>query len=82
MTRLDKGRAAVLIRGVRLYGEGDAVDVLVEEHHISQIGADLPVDEDLDVIEAAGESGPIERSETLESDQFTRDRLLDSRPVS
>lgn len=55
MTRLDKGRAAVLIRGVRLYGEGDAVDVLVEEHHISQIGADLPVDEDLDVIEAAGQ---------------------------
>jgi dihydroorotase len=55
VSRLDAGRPAVLIRGVRLYGEGDAVDVLVEEHHISQIGADLPVDEDLDVIDATGQ---------------------------
>ena len=55
MSRVHAGRPAVLIRGVRLYGEGDPVDVLVEEHHISQIGADLPADDDLDVIDATGQ---------------------------
>ncbi|KUI17853.1 dihydroorotase [Mycobacterium lehmannii] len=32
---------SVLIRGVRLYGEGDRVDVLVDEGQIADIGADL-----------------------------------------
>jgi dihydroorotase len=46
---------SVLIRGVRLYGEGEPVDVLIENDVISQIAADLPVDDDLDVIDAAGQ---------------------------
>ncbi|MFV9636310.1 dihydroorotase [Mycobacterium neumannii] len=32
---------SVLIRGVRLYGEGDRVDVLVDDEQIADIGADL-----------------------------------------
>ncbi|MGV0786232.1 dihydroorotase [Mycolicibacterium sp. XJ2] len=32
---------SVLIRGVRLYGEGDRVDVLVDDGQIADIGADL-----------------------------------------
>ena len=35
-------RMSVLIRGVRLYGEGDRVDVLVSDGQIADIGADLP----------------------------------------
>ncbi len=31
--------SAVLIRGVRLYGEGDPVDVLVADGQIAEIGA-------------------------------------------
>jgi dihydroorotase len=46
---------AVLIRGVRPYGEGDPVDVLVEGGQIAEIGAGLPVDDDLDVIDAVGQ---------------------------
>ncbi|HEX5143417.1 MAG TPA: dihydroorotase [Mycobacterium sp.] len=46
---------SVLIRGVRLYGEGEPVDVLIENDVISQIAADLPVDDDLEVIDAAGQ---------------------------
>jgi dihydroorotase len=47
---------SVLIRGVRLYGEGDPVDVLVEDGQIAKIGPDLIADLDLvDVIEASGQ---------------------------
>jgi len=49
----------VLIRGVRLYGEGDRVDVLVADGQIAEIGAKLAgaggLDEDVDVIDAAGQ---------------------------
>ncbi len=46
---------SVLIRGVRLYGEGDAVDVLIEDGQISEIGSGLPVNGDLTVIDATGQ---------------------------
>jgi dihydroorotase len=49
----------VLIRGVRLYGEGDRVDVLVDspgfEGQIAQIGAGLQIPDEADVIDAAGQ---------------------------
>jgi dihydroorotase len=45
-----------LIRRVRLYGEGDPVDVLVDDGQIAKIGPDLVADLDLvDVIEATGQ---------------------------
>ena len=37
----DERMSPVLIRGVRLYGEGDRVDVLVDDGQIADIGADL-----------------------------------------
>ncbi|CPR12259.1 dihydroorotase [Mycobacterium bohemicum DSM 44277] len=47
---------SVLIRGVRLYGEGDRVDVLVDspgyEGQIADIGAELAIPDDADVIDA------------------------------
>ena len=43
---------SVLIRGVRLYGEGDPVDVLIADGQIAEIGTGLTGDE---VIEAAGQ---------------------------
>jgi dihydroorotase len=48
---------SILIRGVLLYGEGDPVDVLVEDGQIARIGLDLVADLDLvdDVIEARGQ---------------------------
>jgi dihydroorotase len=47
---------SVLIRGVRLYGEGDRVDVLVADEQIADIGAELPIpDETSDVIDATGQ---------------------------
>ena len=47
---------STLIRGVRLYGEGDPVDVLVADGQIAEIGANLVADLDLvDVIEAQGQ---------------------------
>jgi dihydroorotase len=47
---------SVLIRGVRLYGEGDPVDVLISDGQIAKIGPDLVADLDLvDVIEATGQ---------------------------
>ena len=46
---------AVFIRGVRPYGEGEVVDVLIEGGQIAEIGAGLPVDDDLDVIDATGQ---------------------------
>ncbi|BBY31958.1 dihydroorotase [Mycolicibacter minnesotensis] len=46
---------SVLIRGVRCYGEGDQVDVLVSDGQIAQIGVGLPVAEGCEVIEAPGQ---------------------------
>lgn len=49
----------VLIRGVRCYGEGDQVDVLVDapgfEGQIAEIGAGLTAPAGADIIEAAGQ---------------------------
>ncbi|MCB0928472.1 MAG: dihydroorotase [Mycolicibacterium insubricum] len=45
----------VLIRGVRLYGAGDPVDVLVDDRQIAEIGAGLAVPADAEVIEATGQ---------------------------
>jgi dihydroorotase len=42
----------VLIRGVRLYGEGDRVDVLVDDGQIAEIGAGLAIPDTADVIDA------------------------------
>ena len=46
---------AVLITGVRLYGEGDPVDVLVADGQIAGIGADLAAPADAEVIDATGQ---------------------------
>ncbi len=46
---------SVFIRGVRLYGEGDQVDVLVADGQIAEIGPKLAVPDDADVIDAAGQ---------------------------
>ena len=43
---------SVLVRGVRLYGEGDRVDVLASDGQITDIGADLAVPDDADVFDA------------------------------
>ena len=51
----DSRRPSVLIRGVRLYGEGDPVDVLVDDGQIADIGADLAVPDDADVVDAGGQ---------------------------
>ena len=45
---------SVVIKGVRLYGEGDPVDVLVADGQIAQIGSGIGADAD-EVIEAAGQ---------------------------
>jgi dihydroorotase len=42
----------VLLRGVRLYGEGDRVDVRVDDGQIAEIGTGLPISEFADVIDA------------------------------
>ncbi|KAA0111929.1 dihydroorotase [Mycolicibacterium sp. P1-5] len=47
--------SGVLIRGVRLYGEGDQVDVLVADGQIAEIAAELSVPDDADVIDATGQ---------------------------
>ena len=47
--------STVLIRGVRLYGEGDRVDVLVDDGQIADIGADLAIPDDADVVDATGQ---------------------------
>ena len=53
---MSSSTANVLIRGVRLYGEGDQVDVLISDGQIAKIGPDLVADLDLvDVIEATGQ---------------------------
>ena len=46
---------SVLLRGVRLYGEGDRVDVLVDDGQIADIGAGLAIPDDADVIDATGQ---------------------------
>lgn len=62
MTESDLGsidHPPLLIRGVRAYGEGDAVDVLVADGQIHAIGTDLARDarseKDWDVIDAHGQ---------------------------
>jgi dihydroorotase len=45
----------VLIRGVRLYGDGDRVDVLVDDGQIAELAPRLDVPEDADVIDATGQ---------------------------
>ncbi|MEE6177497.1 dihydroorotase [Mycobacterium sp. 050134] len=45
---------SVFIRGVRLYGEGDAVDVLVADGQIAEIAPQLDIPGDADVIDAGG----------------------------
>ena len=46
---------SVLLRGVRLYGEGDQVDVLVDDGQIAEIGVGLAIPDDADVIDATGQ---------------------------
>src|SRR4029079_2336164 len=46
---------AVVLRGVRPYGEGDGVDVLVDNGQIEAIGADLSVPDGAGVIAAGGQ---------------------------
>ncbi|PQM51968.1 dihydroorotase [Mycolicibacter virginiensis] len=46
---------SVLIRGVRCYGEGDQVDVLVEGGQITQIGTGLSVPDECEIIDAPGQ---------------------------
>ena len=43
---------SVLLRGVRLYGEGDRVDVLVDDGQIADIGVGLAIPDTADVIDA------------------------------
>ncbi|MEH3142075.1 MAG: dihydroorotase [Mycobacterium kyogaense] len=45
----------ILIKGVLLYGEGDPVDVLVDDGQIADIGSGLTADEGGTVIDAAGQ---------------------------
>ncbi|VBA38029.1 dihydroorotase [Mycobacterium attenuatum] len=45
---------SVLIRGVRLYGEGERVDVLVDDGQIAEIAAELAIPDTADVIDATG----------------------------
>ncbi|MFZ4372369.1 MAG: dihydroorotase [Mycobacterium sp.] len=46
----------VLIKGVRLYGEGDQMDVLVADGQIVEIGAALSAPDGADVIDAVGQT--------------------------
>lgn len=45
----------ILIKGVRLYGEGDHVDVLVADGQITKIGPALTAGDDTEVIDAVGQ---------------------------
>jgi dihydroorotase len=45
----------VLVRGVRPYGEGDPVDLLVSDGLIAEIGTGLRAPDDAEVIDAAGQ---------------------------
>ena len=44
----------ILLRSVLLYGEGDPVDVLVDDGQIAAIGQGLDAPEGVDVVECAG----------------------------
>ena len=44
----------MLIKGVRLYGEGDPVDILVRDGVLAEIGPDLTAGEDVETVEAEG----------------------------
>ncbi len=44
----------ILIRGVRRYGEGDPVDVLIDDGQIADIAAELQVPDDAEVVDAGG----------------------------
>ena len=46
---------SVLLRGVRLYGEGDPVDVLVADGQIAEIAPELAVPDAADLIDATGQ---------------------------
>ena len=46
----------VLIKGVRLYGEGDQIDVLVADGQIVEIGVALSAPDGTDVIDAVGQT--------------------------
>ena len=46
---------STLLRGVRPYGEGDPVDVLVQDGQLAAIGTDLDVPPDTEVIDATGQ---------------------------
>jgi dihydroorotase len=46
---------SVLIRGVRRYGEGDEVDVLVDDGQIVSMGPRLDIPDDADVVDASGQ---------------------------
>ena len=45
---------SLLIKGVLLYGEGDPVDVLVDDGQIAEIGAEVSAPDGADVIDAGG----------------------------
>jgi dihydroorotase len=45
---------SVLLRGVRLYGEGERVDVLIDDGQIADIGPGLEIPDYADVIDATG----------------------------
>src|SRR5690606_7910480 len=45
----------VLIRNVRLYGEGDPVDVLLGDEQILAIGTDLEADTDAEIVDGTGQ---------------------------
>ena len=49
------GEPAVLIRGVRLYGEGEGVDVLVSDGQITGIDAEIAAPDGAAVIDAVGQ---------------------------
>jgi dihydroorotase len=46
---------SVFIRGARPYGEGEAVEILIDDGQIVDIGPRLDIPEDADVIDAAGQ---------------------------
>ena len=55
MTSRVDGSQPILIRGVRPYGEGEPVDVLVSGGQIADIGAGLTAPDDADVVDARGQ---------------------------
>ena len=46
---------SVLIKGVRLYGQGDPVDVLIADGQIADIGTALTAPDGVEVIDALGQ---------------------------